>query len=564
MVELLAGHLTTGHSSNEIAKAIFRGGLVLGSGKCKGQPMGRPSVERDERKEQHINEIKQAVNAVVRTLAKYNIEASCSGQTWIALNKIKVTQFDYGSSKEVRFVCAKCKNRGVLSLIAVGKCSSPGEGSSPGEAHRVASIEILHLFPHNKDCAAAISSSPGEGSSPGEAHRVASIEILHLFPHNKDCAAAIKPPLFELVKERQVEFDFHEVIGDTYRGPLLEINKLKVGDKLVGQHINFGTGDYKYDDRMVQPLPWSLSEGDEKRHKWCMIRLLFHFSIFFNIVDETASQTFDDEAVANASALRRTTNWCGYPSKHNPEAHLFIDDPSLIYGGHNMLDGDAAPVHQVCHTDHAEEPNNLLADDPALAGKTMPGTIIVPLEDWRSIYFGNPDNTKHVPLGGYMYFPGNADHGGMTVPPSEGWHPALHLHLDSSRHPRLLKDHLNLSQYDFTPTEHIVLVSDVDALEGIIGGTTVRMHEAIGACGKLEGTEYYTMFHHLLETNMSQYQMLLKELKTKANAEKQESRGLLKKGMDSLKTLTDEWEDELKTAELEWSVSEKKRSRGGS
>jgi hypothetical protein len=162
-----------------------------------------------------------------------------------------------------------------------------------------------------------------------------------------------------------------------------------------------------------------------------------------------------------------------------------------------MLSKDKDPVHQVCHTDHSEEPNKLLAENLALVGKTMPGTLIVPLEDWRSIYFTFPTNITKIMLGRYQYFPGNCPHGGMTNHISEGWHPALHLHLDSRFHPRVLKDFLNLAHHESTPTEHIFLVTDMVALRGIIEGTTFRMQKAIEACGELEGAEYDTGMEYL-------------------------------------------------------------------
>jgi hypothetical protein len=46
---------------------------------------------------------------------------------------------------------------------------------------------------------------------------------------------------------------------------------------------------------------------------------------------------------------------------------------------------------------------------------------------------------------------------------------------------------------------------------------------SVEACGKLEGVEYDAMLHHLPETSMNQFGMVLKELGAKAN-EKRVSR----------------------------------------
>jgi hypothetical protein len=63
----------------------------------------------------------------------------------------------------------------------------------------------------------------------------------------------------------------------------------------------------------------------------------------------------------------------------------------------------------------------------------LPGTIILPVDDYREIYFLNPKHKERVWKGSYIYFAGNVPHGGVTYDlDDKAWHPSVHVHLDSS------------------------------------------------------------------------------------------------------------------------------------
>jgi hypothetical protein len=119
----------------------------------------------------------------------------------------------------------------------------------------------------------------------------------------------------------------------------------------------------------------------------------------------------------------------------NEAAHLFISDTSLLFGGHNL--NDKGPLQdQRCHTDV-----DGLDDVVFHQGRSKPGSIIVPLEDFRSIYVGIPFSPDYkiitIPKGKYFFFQGDVAHGGKTVPKNEkSWHTAVHLHIDTKYHAR--------------------------------------------------------------------------------------------------------------------------------
>jgi hypothetical protein len=97
--------------------------------------------------------------------------------------------------------------------------------------------------------------------------------------------------------------------------------------------------------------------------------------------------------------------------------------------------GEGEPVHQICHYDICGLDEQLESIIKEKSRSFLPGTIIVPLDDYREVYFNSPKiERKKVEKGSYIYFPGDVPHGGVTYYDlnDKVWHPSVQAHLDSS------------------------------------------------------------------------------------------------------------------------------------
>jgi hypothetical protein len=315
---------------------------------------------------------------VKQTLALYNIQAD------ICRSRFEPTH-DYccrminppkkSEGRAVRFFCTKCMERKIASLVAVGYYRLTKEKQEY--------VEMKFLFPHNSNCCS-------------------------------DKQHAVQPSY------TVVDFDFKTVIGSTYDDVLREVCKQEVGSKkLMGSLINFDVKRHNTDDRRYFPLPYQ--QVSSMDHKHCMTRLLLHLSVTLNFVEESVTELFDMDA-ANCDR-----QWTNYPVRVNADAHLFLSEISLLFGGHNLKKNGPAQ-HQRCHVDV-----DGLKGISALEGKTKPGSLILPLQDFRSIFIGSGLLT--LSKGQYIYFKGDVVHRGCTYD-ELSWHPAIHLHLDTRHHKR--------------------------------------------------------------------------------------------------------------------------------
>lgn len=321
---------------------------------------------------------------VNQTLALFNIEAD------ICRKRLKPTNFDHminpptkTAERTVRFFCTKCMKREIASLVAVGVFKTKEKGQNY--------LKMNFLFPHNSNC-------------------------------NSDKQHTVQPSY------TVVDFDFKTVIGSTYDDVLPEVCKQEVGSKkLIGTLIDFDKKRHDTDDRRYFPLPYQ--QASSMDHEHCMTRLLLHLSVTLNLVEESVTEFFDMDAVE--SDINNTANchrqWTHYPVRVNAGAHLFLSEISLLFGGHNLKKN--GPVqHQRCHV-HAKG----LEGISALDGKSKPGSLILPLEDFRSIFIGSGLVT--LLKGQYIFFNGDVPHRGYTYN-ELSWHPAIHLHLDTRHHKR--------------------------------------------------------------------------------------------------------------------------------
>lgn len=331
---------------------------------------------------------KNACQRVTNILELYNMEAAICHQPFFATDlKYNI----YAPVKEVRracrFFCTKCSKEGKAALVAAGVFMTGEDGNY---------LQMKHLFPHNSNCESEKQTVP---RSP-----------------------------YTVVK-----FDFETVIGNTYAAALDEIGKQGVQKKkLMGSIITLEDPNHDSDDRSYFPLPRT-KDHHSMAHKHCMIRLFLHISVSLNLVDETAAQLFDWAKVREHIDSAKNNPWVTYPVKENVEAHLFLAEISLLFGGHN-LKKEGQAQHQRCHRDV-----NGLEENGALAVRSKPGSVMLPLMDCRSIYMGYPESADctemTIKVGEYIFFEGDQPHGGYTYE-EPSWHAAIHLHIDTSYHQR--------------------------------------------------------------------------------------------------------------------------------
>lgn len=375
-------------TARDYADAVFDGGTVSGGGFPEGWVAPCTSSEKRDQDKAQWN---IAVDKVITTLRCFNIDSDWCHTSHLAssnYNNHRINPPVKCEGHAVRLFCTKCKKNKKTTLVAHGVCT---EGRTDGIG-----VKMIAIFPHNSDC-------------------------------DSDKPTPVMSPY------TLVDYDFDIVVGNTYAKELQEINDQTVrkNSNLIGVKIDFDDPNHRSDDRSYVDLP--LTSDRAKAHKECMTRLLLHVSVKLNLVEETVHEHFNWDSAR--SGTKNNNSWDSYPVKVNEAAHLFISDTSLLFGGHNL--NDKGPLQdQRCHTDV-----DGLDDVVFHQGRSKPGSIIVPLEDFRSIYVGIPFSPDYkiitIPKGKYFFFQGDVAHGGKTVPKNEkSWHTAVHLHIDTKYHAR--------------------------------------------------------------------------------------------------------------------------------
>jgi hypothetical protein len=388
-------------SDTTLAAAVFKNRAVSGGVKV-------------EEKSLHSEEWNLALLEVMKIFKVYSLEAADPFTTfWHATIVEKSVDFDFSQSKvpqvkkeigrRVPFCCQRCKLNNTWFLLGIGKLAV--------DEDNIGCIEISRLFYHNKDCQVVM-------------HPVAEFSV--------------------------VNFDFLEVMGDTYDGVVQRMQNISFHDKTVepppGHSIDFGYAEYNFDDRCYEYLPSDMyPQIDKESHRLAMVRFFYLLTAYLNMADQTAFTLFDVEEVKANLARHNNSPPQGMiplsiPLIPNPSVHLAFYEISLLFGGHCMLsDPDLTPVHQICHKD-GETKDNLVRDNPRLVGKHKPGSFIIPLIDPRSIYVCTPMLQAEAEWGQFIVFHGALPHGGMTYKASmagNDWKPAIHGHLDSKFHDRV-------------------------------------------------------------------------------------------------------------------------------
>jgi hypothetical protein len=408
-------------TSQELATAIFRGGKVVGS--QVGGPYSPPQQWRS------------AAMKVIRTFNVYHLEVDPPFSSfWDATNlgsspkKIPNQQATLGRS--IKFCCGRCKNRGIWSLLGIGECQTTGQNHF---------IEMTQVFYHDKDCGKS-----AKGKLPSKEFEV-------------------------------FDFDFDEVIGDTYDAVVKKLQNYNFHDRATqpmppGHSIDFGFDNYNYDDRAYEYMPSPrYSEVDPIFHRWSMVRGHFLMAVELNMALECAHTVLDLEVVKKRfqkGGGKGKFETC--PEKINTECHLSFNEISLLFGGHCMLPpkgNSKFVVDQIVHKD-GETREGEIQSTKKLKGKHKPGSFIFPLEDFRTIFVHTPDMLVHAKKGQYIWFHGALPHGGKTYKAKKkdgnDWRPAIHGHLDSKHHKRKRGDfNLEESERVYTPLEHVKFMTDL-------------------------------------------------------------------------------------------------------
>jgi hypothetical protein len=323
--------------------------------------------------------------------------------------------------KVFRFHCKKCRiMKNHFSLIAWGNCVQNSEG------HR--GIKIQKMFFHDILCCHQLNQhNLPEGHHPNPIQRIVEIDYDNVFGESYDC-------LWKKLEEYDASKKEH--------------------NEPPGEHINLGKPNLpKTDNRTYQilPCPNKYPGLSHEVHKGCMIRLLYHMAASLSISDEVAPYIYDLDGSLDKDGKFNGNKGCR--DKRNPNCHLYFSEVSLLFGGHHLRTekwGDEL-AHQLCHMDGETGEGTTINENPDLFGRTKPGSFILPIKNYRSLYMWCVQNVIWVLRGQYVFFSGNVAHGGTTrkmiLGSEDGreWHAALHGHLDSIYHGRD-QAHLNREQ----------------------------------------------------------------------------------------------------------------------
>lgn len=383
-------------NSSSVAKALFPEVVVV--------------VARENVEVKHLWH--EAQEKVVEKFAKYNLSVECNhaSRAWTDITNWArgVNRVKFEVNRKVLFYCSRCKEHSnFLSPICHAMCSN---GIINPTTQQVTQVELLvqKVFFHDKECCVG---DKGEGD----------IDI---------------HPLLQQQGYAMTEFDFDEVIGDTYKEAVEEIESFDplAGDNPElpkGQSINFGSDEIQgqTSDRMYEPLPSDKYPSIiAEWHQHSMIRFYYHMVATFNMSKEASPFVFDEAGQTIHGILDDLME------KRPKLFHLSIDMPSLLFGGHTIWDDNLPIVHQMCHQDCSGLEQHLKQNPSCWESyKFLPGSFIIPLKDSREIYIRHPGQVRaKVKKGEYLFFNGTLEHGGMTFKKKEhrGWHPAIHGHLD--------------------------------------------------------------------------------------------------------------------------------------
>jgi hypothetical protein len=235
-----------------------------------------------------------------------------------------------------------------------------------------------------------------------------------VFHHDRDCW---KTRLQKLPSTEFQVFDFNydEAIGTTCDAVAKDLQTISFHDKETpmppGHHIDFGHEDCNFDDRACECLPSPRhSDVSTVDHRRSMVRTDFMMACDLNMAEEAAHQVVDMEKIIGSGKLELC------PAKVNPKRHLSFCELSLLFGGHCMLPkrgNGKIFIDQIAHKD-GETKEGLTRQQVKLKDKHKPGSFIIPLDDFRTMFVCTPLLLVTAKRGQCLWFHGALPHGGRT------------------------------------------------------------------------------------------------------------------------------------------------------
>ena len=240
------------------------------------------------------------------------------------------------------------------------------------------------------------------------------------------------------------------LVGKCFDPFMKKLNNVKMpnGPGIPGKKIDFG-GLHTVDDRRQIELPAKEEDGIYNSKRGCDNGSLDHTHMMFKLLVTIAMKLNCSREFTSDIGETEKLWPPNYATMDNKEAHLSLTRDVLIFGGHRNSERQKI-VHQPAHMDTSETFGaKSLDDNNSFKNLVMPGSYMIALgNSGRRIYVNSPDLTGNIysmTPGWLHYWPGTLVHGGMTeelVRDRNGridFRPALHGHIDSSKHP-VVKD----------------------------------------------------------------------------------------------------------------------------
>ena len=208
--------------------------------------------------------------------------------------------------------------------------------------------------------------------------------------------------------------------------------------------INFGILEMgRLDDRGYLLLPTHPSEYplDMNKHHRSCARYAFLLACQLDLGTEFRSWEYDPTPYAAYLASSTRGKTAPWDKCHKPTvtpAHLFLREISLIIGGNEIRVSALDPIHQRTHTDGNGNTSLDEVLEFANGSLTKPFSFMTPLGCDREFYIHHPSYRYVIKNGRCVVFSGDLLHGGITKRgPDRSWAPAIHGHMDSTKHERV-------------------------------------------------------------------------------------------------------------------------------
>ena len=282
--------------------------------------------------------------------------------------------------------------------------------------------------------------------------KVVCTELFKIFPHNDQCQVPKEDQRGSMYDREQLHgsgfhistFPNEEIFGDTFDEVVEAMGEWKVGDPLPpGWPIKIGdttnnVGPYRKEERryvvMPNPVPWWQHLVSARKVREVGLRLFLYLPNYTNAAEEWVTW------------MRGNS----YPEREDVEPDKFLKNLYIVFGGIPFLpegatwaDAKAGKVnikivHQPMHCDVGKHRGQYtVSDNPALKGKSKPGSLNFALEDNHKIQVlvGGDEKTQTFLPGEMFYIVGDGVHAGTTRTLDDlGTHASLHTMIGSFLH----------------------------------------------------------------------------------------------------------------------------------